>query len=839
MDYYENKELLGPKSKNNQPNIDALFLAVYKRKWIIIYSFIVIFLVGFIYLFISKPTYESTVVLKKQESTKDPYTVDPYKQLVTLQSQDDIQTDIALVKTRSVIDKVVDKLNLNISIDKLVYSDGNTININKLLLEYNSWLQAGKYNSDNFPQILSTQIDSLNNIVNMVLVNNGDGRYNLYKIEDNKNIPIGSFPKANPFDISTNNFKITFYWPNFLSGEKLFFTLYDKGDAFKTLDKNVTVEQQGTTNLIGISVKDRYPEIAQLIANTIVNKFLDTRTEQQRQNIQWSYAFIDSQLKDVKKKLQAAEDNLSNYQAASGITKIDANADNLITFLSNLESEKISNDLQLSEYEKKRQEMLNEYKAKGYFDQTYLAPSPTEPASSPFASLLTTLSNLEVKRIELLQKETESHPDVVNLDNQIAQIKKQLSSFNQNTLTAYQIIISTLKEKKTKLENLISQYKSKIQGMPVKETQLSSLTRDKDVYEKVFNLLLDKREEMRIKEVSQLQDISVADPANLPTEPVSPKKLLILVICFFLWGGSSIAFVFIGEFRERRLIKLNEIEDNLQIPIFSIIPEFPKKLKRKIKKAKQVEDRLVSLSQDQPGIVESYNVLRSKLIFSLKNETKLIMFTSCEENSGKTTTVANLGLSLAASDKKVLIIDADLKRCGLTDLIGISRELPGLTTILSEDLRKLPIVDISKGYTNLSKAGSLSILPSGDISEHSSDLFQSAKATVLINALKSSFYDYILIDTPPVTRVIDALILGRIIGNSVMIVRDKHTLRESLDWGIKELRNENVNVFGVVVNACEIEKTSYKHRYGYGYGYKYAYKDNGKGKVKKEKSRVY
>ncbi len=147
---------------------------------------------------------------------------------------------------------------------------------------------------------------------------------------------------------------------------------------------------------------------------------------------------------------------------------MDVNASNLINFLSNLESEKINNDLQLSEYEKKRQEMLNEFKDKGYFDQTYLSPTPTDQSTSPFASLLTQLSNLEVKRIELLQKETESHPDVVNVDNQIAQIKKQLSSYNQNTLTAYQIIISTLKEKRTKLENLISQYKSKIQGMPGK-----------------------------------------------------------------------------------------------------------------------------------------------------------------------------------------------------------------------------------------------------------------------------------------------------------------------------------------------------------------------------------
>jgi tyrosine-protein kinase Etk/Wzc len=174
----------------------------------------------------------------------------------------------------------------------------------------------------------------------------------------------------------------------------------------------------------------------------------------------------------------------------------------------------------------------------------------------------------------------------MNVDNQIAQIKKQLSSYNKNTLTAYQIIINTLKEKRTKLENLISQYKTKIQGMPGKETELTSLTRDKDVYEKVFNLLLDKREEMRIKEVSQLQDIIVADSANLPAAPVSSKKIVILLICLFIWSGLAITYVFVGEFHERKLLKLNEIEDNLQIPIFSIIPEFPKKLKGKLRKQK-------------------------------------------------------------------------------------------------------------------------------------------------------------------------------------------------------------------------------------------------------------
>ena len=117
----------------------------------------------------------------------------------------------------------------------------------------------------------------------------------------------------------------------------------------------------------------------------------------------------------------------------------------------------------------------------------------------------------------------------------------------------------------------------------------------------------------------------------------------------------------------------------------------------------------------------------------------------------------------------------------------------------------------------------LSILPAGDIVEESSELFHSRAMIDLISALKKSSYDYIIIDSPPVTRVIDSLILGKIVNNVVMVVRHNYSLRESVLWGIKELKNENIRISGVVVNACDIANSSFKYKYGYGYGYKYAY----------------
>ena len=548
--------------------------------------------------------------------------------------------------------------------------------------------------------------------------------------------------------------------------------------------------------------------MAQLIANTLTQQFIATRTEIARRNIQESYKFVDKQLSDMANQLKDAEDKVSAYKSKTGITELDQSSADLVKFLAGLQAQKVSNDLDLSQYESKVREIQNNYKNKGYFDQTFLAPDNSSQSNSPFSEILKQLSDLEQKKIIELQTKSENHPDIIRLNDQIAQLKEQLKSYNKNTLDSYNIIISTLKDKRANLENLIAKYQAKVHNVPKEETDLAALTRNAESAEKMFNVLLDKREELRVKEVSQLQDILIVDPADLPIIPASPSLKIIVLVCFFLWGAFSIGYVFLGEFRERSLLKLNEIEDDLGLPILSIIPKFPKGLAKKMDQSKTLEDKFAVLQKEEFGIIESYKVLQTKLIFTLKGNKKIILFTSPEENSGKTTIVANLAITLAAANKKVLIVDADLKRCGLTDFFEVSRENPGLSTFLSEDLRKLPIFNLNGFTQNLSDSGGISFLPSGEISENSSSLLQSQKAIDLINDLKSSFYDYILVDTPPVTRVIDTLILSRLIENVIMVTRYDHTLKDAAIAGIQELRNEDINISGAIVNACEIEKST-------------------------------
>lgn len=833
MNYDQLKELSGNNASSGRVNTGELFRAIYKRKVFLIVSFLIIFVAGIIYLKTAKRVYESSVLLKKvdNQSTSNE---DPYKSLMALESLDDINTEIALVKTRSVLDKVVKKLKLNLEIQKIVLPNGKTEKINKTFSGYNVWLNKQHLHGADYPQIVDFQYNSIDKTNRFFITEDENNRIDLYNVGKNSNVLVATASQNNLIEINAGDYKLTIYWPNAEEGVKFYFVVYNDVSAFDLLSSKITVTQKGNTNLMEIKVKDQSPENAQLLAGTLVNKFRETRTEQQRENAQSSYTSIDSQLTEMKKKLITTENKLSNYQSSTGIINIDQNSNNAVNALSSLEAEKVSNELQLDQYEVKERQLNNLYDSKGYFDQTYLSPVQTASDQRAFSNLLQQLSSLEVKRIELLQKETERHPDVISIDNQIAQIKKQLSSYNQNTLAAYKIIINSLKGKERKLNALISKYKAQIKNLPDKETVLAGLLRDKDVTEKVFNMLLDRREELRAKELAQLQDVIVVDPASLPINPVSPNRNLTILLCLFLWGIVSLAYVALGEFRERKFLKIEEIEDKLKLPLLSIIPTFPKRLSDKINNSDNVKDRFPVLSGEHPGIVESYKVLGAKLTMNPKNPNKIIVFSSFEENSGKTTLVANLALTLVAAHKKVLVVDADLKRCGLSDLLGIPRDFPGISTFLEKELKAAPVMNISNIFGQSSKDKLISILPAGDVNENSSELFQSLRTGYLINALKSSVYDYVLIDTPPITRVVDSLILGKIINNIVLVVRYNYSLSDSVFWGVNEIKKEKIKIQGIVANACEIEKSAFRNKYGYGYGYKYAYKPS-ENKKKKNK----
>jgi tyrosine-protein kinase Etk/Wzc len=795
--------------QNDQLNLSKIYKILKRRKlWLFGILAVVLTAVGF-HTMTSPPVYEASVLLKKEKQEKQ-VTRDDLQKIISLKTLDEIETEVALVKTWDVLQKVVEELNLNISVDRLVAADGSEIEIKDNILDYERKYLDGNPSAGLYPKF-SGSLTRSSRSNSFYVVKQNENVFELYDASNDNLISTVNSDSSAVFYVSDYNLNIS--WNDAKPGSKAYFTVAGYHKTLRDLSSRVSVDQQEKTDVFRVSVAAHSPYAAMVIANTLTEKFRDSRIEQQKQTIRYSFDFVDENLKQIETKLMEAEQNLTDYKSSQQIMDISGSSADLVRFISELEAEKLRNELELAQFKNKLGGMTGEKSTAGYFDQTFLTPQGTDATNSPFSTLMRQQADLELKRLNLLQKRTENHPEVVAIDEQISTIKEKLAEYNDNTLMSFQIIISSLEEKNSKLNSMMSKYEDRMRVLPTHENKLANLMRETSVYSKMYALLLDKREEMRMAELSKLQDIVIVDPAHEPIDPIAPRKAFNMMAGLVV--GTLLAFVgvFLVEARSKRKIQLDDVEDDFKYPIYAIIPQYSKSIENKIKNAVNFESTFVTLMDEQEGFRESFRVLRTKINTHFEYEKKILMFTSCEENTGKTSIVANLAISIAQSNKRVLVVDCDLKKGTLSRTLNVPKDSPGLITFLRGEAGT-PYI-----YNKIDN--NLDILPAGGITEDSSELIGSDYMKKLYKMISSSDYDYIIFDTPPVTRVVDGLILGRLVQNVVLILRPEHTFKDSVKWGIHEMEQSNMNIIGTVINAGNIEKSSFKYRYGYGYGYAY------------------
>jgi len=838
-------------SSNNtkkEKSILEILHIVYRGKTIIISSIFLFLILAFLYNQFSTPVFESSALLKK-ESDDNRGRTDEFYELIRLQTLDRLDTEIELIKTETVLSKVIDELNLRVELKEIIDPIGNSYKLNNVFIDFpDSGNSYSKQISFSLPIFKNVELKNKKTERELYIEKKGENLFELREVEANKLVFISKiFPKdrkdtsiinldslitldkrINRKIFKTDFAQFEFNWNDAPVGSKVYFNFNHYYEFLENFRKGISITGIAGTNMFKLNVRSSSPLACKVIASNIIRSFREARMEQQKQTAHYSFQFVDEQLAKVQKKLVDAESNLSSFKARGQITTINQHTQELLNYLSTLEAEKLQADLLLSNYKNKAEAMRNELQSSGYFDQSFLEPTGEGGGDSPFSDLMRHLSDLEMQRLELLQKRTENHPDVINISEQIRSAKDKLASYNQNTLTSYSIIISTLEKKLLKLTNLMSSYEVKLQKLPAQENSMARLVREKDVYEKIFTLLLDKREEMRVAELSKLQDIIVVDQPQEAFKPIRPRKLMNMLIAIMVGSFIGVVSIFLIELKNTRLINIDELEEEFNLPILSIIPKYSNILIDRIKNATDSKEKFVMLIEEQEGFRETFRLLKIKLLYQMEGREKIFMVTSCEENTGKTSIVANLAISIAQENKKVLVIDCDLRKAALSKMFDVPKNAPGLTEYIERDVA--PTI-----YTKVLK--NIDILPAGGIREDSSHLLNSERMLLLFNAIDTSLYSYIIIDTPPVTRVVDTLVLGRSVKDAVLVVRPGHSLKEVVFGGIQEMLEAKIKLRGIVANAAEIKDSSYyKHRYGYSYGYTYG--ENGKKYTKKKTKTV-
>jgi capsular exopolysaccharide synthesis family protein len=766
---------------------------------------------------ITTPVYESFVTVKKEDPS-DNRNVDEIKKIFSMQTMDNLNTEIEIVKSGTVLGRVVDELNLTFFIEELKWSNGESEILNASYTEYETYLNSGFENAHKLPRFHKIDVEYSFPGAQILIQKSAEDEFKIF-FNGNKILPVTL--DDNNIELKLPGLQIRFSWANGAIEDKIYLRIKNIEETINKLKNSIRISAIGETNIAKLTVESEIPLMAKVLANTIMAQYRNYRLENKRQNVLSSYEFVNDQLEGIKEKLESAENDLSNFKRDNQIAIMDESSKDIIESLSRLEEEKIKVELELGEYVNKRDGMNQELKEKGYFDQTHLSPQNREGRGTPFSTLLEQLSDVEIQRLALLQRRKESHPDIIKINEQIAQIKSKLGEYNQNTLVSLNIIIRGLRKKLSGLNRLISSYAQKIENLPEKNSELTQLTRNKNVYEKMFTLLLDKREEFRLAELSKMQDIVIIESAKIPHKPVRPRKILNIAIALVLGIMIGFGTIFAKEIFERRITSLDESEKILPFPMLSIIPKYNKKLMEKIKSAQDYHSRHVTLMDDQSTFKESYRVLDLKIKNYSRHEIKTIIITSCEENTGKTSVTTNFAISLANRNKNVLLIDCDLRKANIASVLNESNSKPGLINYLTDNIGYSSI--INQLNLNKKEGKSLDFITSGGTIEHSSELLESEKMGLLIEEL-SSLYDYILIDTPPLTRIVDTLVLGRIVNDLILVIKPNHTHKDSIAIALEELHNSDINVIGYIVNAGDIQRLSRRYKYGYGYAYGYPLK---------------
>ncbi|HID4132004.1 TPA: polysaccharide biosynthesis tyrosine autokinase [Pluralibacter gergoviae] len=405
---------------------------------------------------------------------------------------------------------------------------------------------------------------------------------------------------------------------------------------------------------------------------------------------------------------------------------------------------------------------------------------------------------------------------IVNVDNQLNELtfrEAEISQLYTKEHPTYKALLEkrgTLQEEKNKLNKRVS-------GMPATQQQVLRLSRDVESGRAVYLQLLNRQQELSIAESSAIGNVRIIDNAVTAPKPVKPKKALIIIIGFILGLFISAGLVLLRIFLRRGIENPEQLEE-IGVNVYASVPvsDFLIKNNRLTGKVhKNQSDILLAVENPTDLAVEAIRGLRTSLHFAtMEAKNNVLMISGASPGVGKTFISSNLAATVALTGKKVLFIDADLRK-GYVHKLFSGKKDKGLSEILSGQ------INVESAIENVPGAG-FDYISRGQIPPNPAELLMHPRFEDLIYWVQQK-YDLVIIDTPPILAVTDAAIIGRFAGTSLIVARFEENTVKEIDVTMRRFEQNGVIIKGCILNGVIRKASSY---YGYGYNhYGYTYTD--------------
>lgn len=732
---------------NDALDLKALFRVVLKYKWMLLALTLLCGLAATIQSLRATPMYRSSVTLQIDRSAQRvvefKQDVDAEMQMTDAGSQ--LQTQIELLKSRSLAERMVDEMGL----DKT-----------RPALSLMAALPPEAAASAPLGQASATVADAVAN-------------------------------EPGFFDELLSNYR-QLVTPSVKDTQVL-----GREGVVQAFMDSVKVEPVRNTRLVNVTVVNSNAELAARIANTMAKTYIAMNLERKMESSVYAKTFLEDQIGITKAKLEESERVINDYAKLNSILVLDEKT--------NVASQNFADfSAGLSRVEQER------IKAESLYNEVLRSPesAPQVLESKAVQAYKEQKAKLEAEYAMNISVYKPEFPKMVQLRAQVAELDTRIKSEIAVVAASVKGQFEAAKRQEQQFRSRLGETRSEVLAVQDRSVDLNLLKRELDTNRQVYDSLLQRLKEVSVTGGLTSNNISVVDEAIAPLFPYSPQLLRNAAIGMGVGLLLALGLAFLRENLDDSVRSYDEIEGQYGLPLLGLIPLVKKKTGEPV--------ALLAYQEPRSSFAEAYRSMRTALQFSTtEGAPERLMVTSCSQSEAKSTTALALAINFAQLGKQVLLIDADMRNPSLHKTLKLPNE-GGLSNFLSGD-------HLCEMFIQPSGVEHLSVMLSGPNPPDPVELLMGPKFMLLLDRARELGFSQVIIDSPPILGIADAIVLGNQIQHIVFAVKAGSTRKSSIKNSLRRLIHAGLAPMGVVMT-----QVSGEHGHYYGYESYYGYGDDQK-----------
>jgi len=566
------------------------------------------------------------------------------------------------------------------------------------------------------------------------------------------------------------------------------------------------------TRLIEISYLSSDAKLAAHIVNALADSFAVANLEKKTKTGTASGDFLEKRIAELQSHIRSGAEQLVAYGKDNQILSLDPTQNTVIDRLTGLNKQLLEaeNDRKLAEA------AYHAAQAPG------AASALAQENSKNIDDAEQKLTELGQRRAQLLVDNTEEWPEVKEVNQQAATLRSKIDEMRNRAAGVVVTNLKTRYEQSLGRENALRTSFNQQRGETLTQNEAGInyhiIQQEIETNKNLLDGLLQRAKENDVAVAGMPNNINVVEHAIAPREPAGPQRLLGILLAAAIALVMGMCLAIFLEYLDNTVRSAADVERMLRLPVLTAIPAVGRRMRHRLLRGKarteggdtSRQDMLIT-REPNSTIAEAYKQLRTSILLSTAGHApKTLLVTSGNPGEGKTTTAANLALSLAQTGARVLVLDADMRSPRIHTTFDIAN-VAGLSTALSRDVSEQDILAL----IDLQDETGLHVMSAGPIPPNPAELLGSVQMKKLLQTLAANF-DHIVIDSPPIANITDGVLLATLVDGVVLVVHGGHSSRELVQRARQLLRGVGARIFGVVLNNVKVHDAGYYYNYSYG-----------------------